>query len=169
MLVHNSGNESEDLNGQNTETGSEGLFTRFEAFLTRASTCNNIFSTAPPSTVKNLHPPRRRIVLLEDLPNILHHETQSRFHQALLSLVNSPPSDPPVPVVIIISDAGLRGEDRDEKITEGRAGWARDKVQVLDARTVLPKELFHSVYVTEIGFVGVQIACTNSRFVIIHI
>ena len=72
--------------------------------------------------------------------------------------------------MIIISDAGLRGEDRDETITEGRAGWARENVQVLDARTVMPKEPFHSVYVTEIGFVGVHIACgTNSRFVVIHL
>ena len=118
--------------------------------MTRASTCNNIFSE--PSSSKSKISAQRRIVLLEDLPNILHQDTQSRFHDALLSLVNSPPSDPPVPVVIIVSDSGMRGADKDERISEGRS-WGRDKNQVVDIRTVLPKELLSSVYVTEIKYV----------------
>jgi len=100
-----------------------------------------------PSTNSSVH----RIILLEDLPNILHHETQSRFHQALASLVNSPPSDCLVPVVIIISDAGTRGEDLDQRLMDGH-GFGTDKSQVIDVRTVVPKELLRSVFVTEIRY-----------------
>ncbi|TEB29646.1 Rad17-domain-containing protein [Coprinellus micaceus] len=39
-----------------------------------------------------------------------------------------------VPVVIVISDAGIRGEVRDERISGG-GGWGRDKDQVMDVRT----------------------------------
>lgn len=55
-----------------------------------------------------------------------------------------------MPVVIIVSDAGTRGEEWDQRRMEGRGfGW--DKNQVVDGRTVIPKELLHGVYVTEIG------------------
>lgn len=52
--------------------------------------------------------------------------------------------------MIIVSDAGMRGEERDEKLMEGRFG--QDKNQVVDGRAVIPKELLQSVYVTEIGY-----------------
>ena len=113
----------------------EGLFTKFEVFLTRASTCLDIFSA---SSSKN--PVKKRVILLEDLPNILHQKTQTQFHEALNSLVTLPPSNPPVPVIIIISDAGLRGESSDERRAEG-GGWVKDRAQAMDVRTVVPKNL----------------------------
>ena len=128
-----------------SEFVTEGHFARFEAFLTRAATCSSIVSTSSESFGSH-HSSKSRIILLEDLPNILHHETQTRFHQALISLVNSPPSEPPVPIVIIVSDAGMRGEDPGGRV----AGW--DRNQVVDGRTVIPRELFHTIYVTEIGY-----------------
>lgn len=79
-----------------------------------------------------------------------------------MSLVNSPPSEPPVPVVIIVSDAGMRGEEWDEKLTEGRFG--HDKNQVVDGRAVIPKELLHSVYVTDIGYGLHSISRTDGDF-----
>ncbi|KAF8154728.1 Rad17 cell cycle checkpoint protein-domain-containing protein [Crassisporium funariophilum] len=128
----------------------EGLFSKFEAFMTRASTCHNIFETA--SEAKTLQSDRRRqIILLEELPNVLHPKTQTQFHEALHALVISRPSNPPVPVVIIISDAGLRGEATDERMADGH-GWGKDKTQVVDVRTVLSKDLLGGPYVTEIGF-----------------
>ena len=143
---------SESFDPTSPEDVTEGLFARFESFLTRAATCSSIFSATSSSKTPGLNESSRpRIILLEDLPNVLHHETQTRFHQALVSLVNSPPSEPPVPVVIIVSDAGMRGEEWDERIMEGR-GFGRDKNQVVDGRAVIPKELLHSVYVTEIGY-----------------
>jgi len=92
---------------------------------------------------------KKRVILLEDLPNILHQKIQIQFHEALNSLVTSPPSNPPVPVIIIISDAGTRGEARDERRAEG-GGWGKDQTQAMDLRTVLPKNLLGGPYVTEI-------------------
>jgi cell cycle checkpoint protein len=122
------------------------LFTKFEAFLTRASTCHDIFS-ASSSTSKSSA--KKRVILLEDLPNILYQKTQTQFHEALNSLVTSPPSNPPVPVIVIISDAGVRGEASDERRAEG-GGWRKDQAQAMDIRTVLPKNLLGGPYVTEI-------------------
>ncbi|KAF9531359.1 Rad17 cell cycle checkpoint protein-domain-containing protein [Crepidotus variabilis] len=134
------------------DISTEGLFTRFEAFLTRSSTCNNLFSSSATSSKasSSQKSSRRRLILLEDLPNILHQKTKERFHEALTSFVSTPHSEPPVPLVIIVSDAGLRGEDRDARMSEGRFG--RDKNQIIDIRTVIPKELLSSAYVTEIRY-----------------
>ena len=129
----------------------EGIFTKFEAFLTRASTCQNIFTnldTQPSQSKTTKSSPRRHIILLEDLPNILHARTQAQFHEALNSLVASAPANPAVPLVIIISDAGMRGEASDERISAG-SEW--NKMQVVDVRTVLSKDLLGGPYVTEIG------------------
>lgn len=122
----------------------ESLFTKFEAFMTRASACQNVF--AGPSQAQA----KRRIVLLEDIPNILHQKTQERFHEALNALVTSPPSNPPVPLVVVISDAGLRGMAVDERMANG-GGFGKDK-QVVDIRSVLSKNLLGGPYVTQIRY-----------------
>ena len=134
----------------------EAIFTKFEAFLTRASTCKNIFSnidSQPSQSKTTKSSPRRHVILLEDLPNILHARTQAQFHEALNSLVASAPANPAVPLVIIISDAGIRGEANDERIS---AGSERNKTQVVDVRTVLSKDLLGGPYVTEIGYVSIH-------------
>ena len=134
------------------ERNYEAIFTKFEAFLNRASTCQNIFPDidSQPSQFKTTRSsPRRHVILLEDLPNILHARTQTQFHEALNSLVTSAPANPAVPLVIIISDAGMRGEASDERIS---AGSERNKIQVVDVRTVLSKDLLGGPYVTEIGY-----------------
>lgn len=133
------------------DQGYEGIFTKFEAFLTRASTCQNIFANldTQPSQSKTAKSPRRHIILLEDLPNILHPRTQAQFHEALNSLVVAAPVNPAVPLVIVISDAGMRGEASDERIAAG-SEW--NKMQVVDVRTVLSKHLLGGPYVTEIGY-----------------
>ena len=132
----------------------EAIFTKFEAFLTRASTCQNIFpqidsQLSQSKTIKSS--PRRHVILLEDMPNILHARTQAQFHEALNSLVASAPANPAVPLVIIISDAGVRGEASDERIS---ASSERNKIQVVDVRTVLSKDLLGGPYVTEIGYLS---------------
>ncbi|KAJ7650689.1 Rad17 cell cycle checkpoint protein-domain-containing protein [Roridomyces roridus] len=119
------------------------LFSKFETFLERASTCQNLFEAASSSAKK------RQLILVEDFPNILHSDTQVRFHAALNALVSSP-TDPPVPVVVIVSDAGLRGEASDERLANG--SWGKDRDQALDIRSVLPKDLLHGPYVTQIAF-----------------
>ncbi|KAJ7713743.1 Rad17 cell cycle checkpoint protein-domain-containing protein [Mycena metata] len=145
----------------------ESLFSKFEAFLTRASTCQTIFadasdrgaklsSSSPSSSSSNTnatqpHKRKRQLILLEDLPNILHAATQQRFHAALQSLIGAPQVDP-VPVVVIVSDAGTRGEARDERLANGVWGGGREGDGVLDVRVVLGRDLLGGPYVTEIGF-----------------
>ena len=76
---------------------------------------------------------------------------------SLQSLVDS---DLPgtAPIVIIVSDAGVRGDAMDERMSAGGSGggtgsWGKD---VIDIRSVLPSGLLHSVYVTEIACVRIS-------------
>ncbi|KAG8834412.1 Cell cycle checkpoint protein rad17 [Serendipita sp. 399] len=51
-----------------------------------------------------------------------------------------------VPLVIIISDAGSRGEHRDDE------GWQSRQTDAINARTVVPPSLMQSAYATRIEF-----------------
>jgi cell cycle checkpoint protein len=65
---------------------------------------------------------RKHIILLEDLPNILHSKTQDSFRSSLQALVDLP--NPSItPIVIIVSDSGMRGEADDEKRLMGGRTW----------------------------------------------
>ncbi|TFK67761.1 P-loop containing nucleoside triphosphate hydrolase protein [Pluteus cervinus] len=153
----------------------ESMFTKFRIFLQRAISCQNVFgpaSSIPRSSESSKAKPSRHIILLEDLPNVLHAQTQAQFHEVLQSLVASPPSSPPVPVILIVSDAGLRGEAGDEgmmmgggqkwgRSRGGRAsnsadgktgGWGGESDGVVDIRTVLPKAMLTGPFVTQISF-----------------
>lgn len=167
--------------GDRYDPDQEALITKFEAFLHRASSCQNILSVftynsgfkpkclpsqsqpQPLSQSATRAPPPqpgRHIIVLEDLPNILHPGTQSQFHAALQALVDAPPSSPPVPVVIIVSDAGARGEAGDERTSNfgsGEGGWGRKRDEVVDIRTVLSKGLLGGPYVTQIGYASLLI------------
>ncbi|KAI0368564.1 Rad17-domain-containing protein [Pilatotrama ljubarskyi] len=147
----------------------EGLSDKFQAFLTRASSCRSIFpsqpSTQPSSSqafrsspllpsssttstaVPSASPTKRQLILLEDLPNILHPATQASFHSALEAFVNSTEGSV-APLVIIISDAGLRGENPEEDTPR----WKSRTNEAMDVRNVLPPSLLHSPYVTQISF-----------------
>ncbi|KAF6752782.1 Rad17 cell cycle checkpoint protein-domain-containing protein [Ephemerocybe angulata] len=126
----------------------ESQFTKFSTFFTRAASCRNLFSHQTPSASTTA---QKQIILLEDLPNILHPKTQEEFHACLKGLTESPVGDPPIPVVIVISDAGIRGEARDERIAGG-GGWGRGKEEVLDVRSVVSRDLLNGPYVTQIPF-----------------
>ena len=143
----------------------EGLVDKFRMFLTRASTCRPIFpsqtsashtqstqgsrtSQVPASGSSSscgASSSRRQVILLEDLPNILHPATQSSFHAALDDFVRAPDGGVS-PLVIIVSDAGLRGEDAEE----GGARWRSRSKDAIDVRNVLPPHLLNSPYVTQI-------------------
>jgi cell cycle checkpoint protein len=135
---------------------SENLFSKFEAFLNRASGYRSIFDDpAASSSQYSNQSQKRQIILLDEIPNVLHVETQTKFHAALESLVLSPMSDPPVPIVLVISDAGTRGEYGDEQLTSS-AGWKRREDTVVDVRTALSRDLISGPYVTQIRLVGTQ-------------
>ncbi|KIJ61820.1 hypothetical protein HYDPIDRAFT_158739 [Hydnomerulius pinastri MD-312] len=133
----------------------EALFDKFQAFLTRAMTCNSIFgnTAAPSQSAHTSSPSKRQLILLEDLPNLLHLPTQARFQAALQSLCIPSFSTPGPPIVIIVSDSGLRAEQPDDDTWDGgSAGRRWAKKEVLDIRNVLGPELLKSPYVTSIGF-----------------
>jgi cell cycle checkpoint protein len=114
---------------------------KFETFLSRASSYSSLsFKSSTQLTTK-------RLILLEDLPNILHLGTRETFHSALESFVHATPT---CPLVIIVSDSGTRGEARDSA-----GGWQAggSKDVAIDIRSVLPKSLLGGPYVTEIKYV----------------
>jgi cell cycle checkpoint protein len=127
----------------------EALFDKFQAFLKRASACHNIFSTQSPASTSSGRPSKRHLILLEDLPNILHFPTQVRFHSALQSLCGSSEVGPPL--VIITSDSGLRGENTDDA-WDGTGSTRWSKKETIDFRSVLGVDLCTSPYVTRIAF-----------------
>ncbi|KAG7092916.1 hypothetical protein E1B28_009221 [Marasmius oreades] len=120
----------------------ESSYTKFEAFLTRAASCKNVFSSSAPST-------KRRIILLEDLPNLGHLDTRAKFHNALKAIVETLNPNP-VPIVIIVSDSGIRGEAGDERLASGM--WKKDQDGALDVYSVLSKELLNGQFVTQLRF-----------------
>lgn len=127
----------------------EALFDKFEAFLKRASSCHNIFSeSVPQSSTSSGRHSKHHLILLEDLPNILHIPTQARFRTALQSLYASSEVGPPL--IIIISDSGLRGENVDDADYGGGTRWS--KKETIDIRSVLGADLCTSPYVTRIAF-----------------
>src|SRR5258708_16686815 len=71
---------------------------------------------------------RRKLVLVEDLPNILHPAVRSRFHDALRAHVER--SWDVAPLVLVISDAGLSAE--------GSSNGGPGPDPVVEARTSVP-------------------------------
>ncbi|KAJ3849140.1 Rad17 cell cycle checkpoint protein-domain-containing protein [Lentinula lateritia] len=138
------------------------MFTKFRLFLERASQCQSVFSSSSTpnpwkrplsssslSSSDSKPTPIQRIILLEDLPNVLHSNTRSQFHDVIRSLVEN--QDPnPVPVVIVLSDSGMRGEAGDERLAGGL--WEREQDSAVDLRSILPKDVLNGPYVDEIRF-----------------
>ncbi|KAJ3740153.1 Rad17 cell cycle checkpoint protein-domain-containing protein [Lentinula detonsa] len=132
------------------------MFTKFRLFLERASKCQNVFKTSPTplspysSSSSSLNPTQtHRIILLEDLPNILHASIRSQFQDVIRSLIENADPDP-VPIIIIVSDSGMRGEAGDERLVNG--AWGHDDEGAFDIRSLLPKDVLHGPYVEEIKF-----------------
>lgn len=137
----------------------EGVMQKFQAFLARASACTSLFSSptvipvsnsGAASTSTQTAPTNQHVILLEDIPNILHPTTQAAFHLSLQDLAHAPG----VPIVLIVSDSGLRGEDA-EGDGGGRKGWGKSK-DVVDVRSVLGP-LYGGQYVTQIGYISVSL------------
>lgn len=101
-----------------------------------------------PTASSSTQRPSRQIILLEDLPNVLHPGTADAFHSALKDYIASPSS---VPIVLVISDAGTRGEDPDNDAAGGR-GLGQWRKQVIDVRSVIPHTILNSPYFREIQY-----------------
>lgn len=92
----------------------------FATFLARAGAYASIFTSV-----------QQKLVLVEDLPNILHPAVRARFHDALQAHVERGPSV--APVVLVVSDAGL--------CVEASFNGSSSRDVVIDARTVVPPGL----------------------------
>ena len=86
---------------------------------------------------------RRKLVLVEDLPNILHPAVRSRFHDALRAHMER--ASDVAPLVLVVSDAGVSAG--------GSSNSGRGRDLAIDARTVVPPELSSTSLFTEIRFV----------------
>ncbi|QRV78107.1 cell cycle checkpoint Rad17 [Ceratobasidium sp. AG-Ba] len=116
----------------------ESAVTKLVAFLDRASSYTSL-SLASSTSAQPPPSDKQKILLLEDLPPLSHYRTRSTFHAALVRFAESFPGPP---LVIIISDAGLRADDT-------YTGGGQD---ALDIRNVLPPALLSSHYVMQIKF-----------------
>ncbi|KAI0056332.1 P-loop containing nucleoside triphosphate hydrolase protein, partial [Artomyces pyxidatus] len=121
------------------EDGGESGMDKFEAFLARARAYRSVFAPA--------HTPARTLVLLEDLPNILHAPTRARFHAALRA--HAAAGALAAPVVLVVSDAGVRGTHDPDMSAAGGSSARRE--EVVDVRVAVPDGLSAGV-VTEIAF-----------------
>ena len=115
---------------------------KFQAFLTRASTSRSVFGGSPSG------PTARQAILLEDLPNILHADSRQKFHDALRLFMQRQTSQNGIyiPLVVIVSDVGTRGELED---TAGSSSF-RGQKEGLEIRGALPADLLSAPYVTQI-------------------
>jgi cell cycle checkpoint protein len=118
---------------------------KFQEFLTRASTSKSVFTESSSKSTT------RRVILLEDLPNILHADTRDKFHDTLRLFVQRQTSKDGecVPLVVIVSDLGTRGELED---IEGSSSF-RGRNEALEIRSVLPADLLSAPCVTQIRWV----------------
>ena len=143
----------------------EGISDKFQNFLARATNCQSVLDLSAASTIASTSSSAdqdtrtRQVILLEDLPNILHLPTRDMFHAALDGVVNDNNSTSS-PIIIIISDAGLRGEGDPDDI--GSSSWKNKSKDTLDIRTALPHTLIRSPYVTQVG--RVDLVCSKTRY-----
>ncbi|TIB75843.1 checkpoint protein Rad24 [Wallemia mellicola] len=88
----------------------------------------------------------KQLILVEDLPNVLEYTTREASHDALRGHCLDGRT-PNVPIVIIVSDSGVRGT----------GGNADEMVQttnrdVVDARMVVPRDILDGPFCTTIHF-----------------
>ncbi|KAF8320279.1 Rad17-domain-containing protein [Clavulina sp. PMI_390] len=115
---------------------------KFEQFLSRG---NNYVALSQASS--STTPEKKRLLLIDDLPNIQNRSIREAFHDALGNFVDSVETSM-CPLVIIISEAGLRAESN---MLDGR-GWSSWKQDIIDVRSALPERLQSSPLVHKIAF-----------------
>jgi hypothetical protein len=120
------------------------LSRKFDYYLARA----NEYPSLSFGSSKTLLGPRRRLLLIDDIPNIQSHAIRGAFHAALERFVENPGSAG-CPLVIIISDAGTRAEMSQ---SDGNS-WRSKQQDTVDFRSVFPKSLQTSPLVEQIALV----------------
>ncbi|BGP51970.1 RFC checkpoint protein Rad17 [Rhodotorula kratochvilovae] len=138
----------------------DSLVHRFTSFLTRAGMAPALDfgpdpsdpSPASSSSSSSVPPPAphaRRLLLLEDLPNVSHYPTKLALRSALSQYLSSPRVT--APLVVVVSEALARPGD-DEG---GGAGWMSGngrRGESVDARSVCGVEVLEHPACREIAF-----------------
>ncbi|KAL7416899.1 Rad17 cell cycle checkpoint protein-domain-containing protein [Mrakia frigida] len=135
--------EGAEEHGIGGSFGAESLISRFTSFLSRASAPSLSFSSKSASSSSH-QPTTRKLLLLDDLPNISHSGTRQAFQAALLEFATfwTPSSSPLVVVVTDPGDGGKAGESwMDHRRDDG---W--------DLRAVLGLELSEGPYTRVVNF-----------------
>lgn len=114
----------------------ESFPVKFGSFMSRAANFSPLMSEPQIPGSQN------HIILLEDLPNLSYAPTLQAFHAALINHIET--SD--IPVVIIVSNAGIRGQTKDEE------GWSSRQSTVPTAFNILPPALRGGPFVTQVEF-----------------
>lgn len=119
------------------------LSRKFDHFLSRSNTYSSL-SFASTSATPVL--PHKRLILIEDIPNIQNPTVKEAFHAALQRFIETS-NELTCPLAIVISDAGTRAEGA---TSEGNSNWRTRQMDTVDFRTVFPKDLQNSPLVTQI-------------------
>jgi len=120
------------------------LSRKFDYYLARG----NEYASLPFGSSRTSLSPKRRLLLIDDIPNVQSFVIKEAFHAALERFVESP-SSTSCPLVIIISDAGTRAEVGQ---SDGN-NWRSKQQDVVDFRSVFPKSLHTSPLVEQIALV----------------
>ncbi|EJT99612.1 Rad17-domain-containing protein [Dacryopinax primogenitus] len=108
---------------------------RFETYLSHT---HSVLPWSPPNP-STAGTSAARLLLLEDLPNVLHADTRQAFQSYIQGLVESGTGPP---IVLIVSESGSRAMGADT--------WRRE--EKWDIRNILGPRLMNSPYMMEIQF-----------------
>ncbi|KZT53578.1 hypothetical protein CALCODRAFT_47481 [Calocera cornea HHB12733] len=128
--------EDQDIFGDDIP---ESLSNKFHNFLSHEAQTEALHLLPLSSRPAAAGPSVPRILLLEDLPNVLHTGVKEAFQKSLEELVDRHNA---LPIVLIVSESGTRGMGGD--------GWKRE--ERWDVRNILGPRLLQSPYVTEVQF-----------------
>ncbi|PWN53144.1 hypothetical protein IE53DRAFT_384368 [Violaceomyces palustris] len=105
----------------------------------------------------------RRVILIEDLPNIHHGPTRDAFNSILEGFLSRPLPPPAsgsgpcsnVPIVLVISETAPKEDDESWAAEGGASGgstWSQRRMAILDVRTALDETVRRSHAFAEIRF-----------------
>ncbi|CEH15783.1 Checkpoint RAD17-RFC complex, RAD17/RAD24 component [Ceraceosorus bombacis] len=136
------------------------LIRRFEEFLTKAARFSSLSFSQTPEGASSTSlqsstqaaPCRRRVILVEDLPNITHSATKHAFRAALEMFIYRPlPAGQHTPLILIVSDVTPR-LDAEAWLTSGNASWKDRSSATLGLRELVNEQVRHNPAFAEIRF-----------------
>ncbi|GAA5938024.1 Rad24p [Sporobolomyces koalae] len=170
MLAQDSGVEilewKEESNVQNANDDSrDSMMNRFTSFLARAGMAPSLdfvdssseLDSAPIASTSKSGPhlasisnvSTRRLILLEDLPNISHYPTKLALRSALQQFLTSPRVT--CPLVLIVSEAFARPGVDSNEISASGGGWLKTEDSI-DSRAVCGVQVLQHPACREISF-----------------